>query len=138
MKKFQMAVTIFCAILSFSCLGPNKENNDSGSDIGSTSDPEKGIASFFGDDTKTHAFKDAKTGISVYSIDYPSSWKVAYKPTYESDGDFPNFLYRIQGPGKLKMFNDPLKNYSFFSNPQMAQLSRMNGNGHGATHRTGH
>lgn len=125
MKKFQLAASAFFAILLFSCVGQNRENNNTGSDsnFGSTS----GIVSFFEDDAKTHEFRDAKTGLAVFSIDYPSSWKVVSKPTYISDRDIPFFQYRIQGPNGLKAFNGPNNNYVSYSNLQIEQLSRANG-----------
>lgn len=129
MKKFQLAAIAIFAFILFSCMGLNREDNNPGSDsdYSSTSGSESGITSFFGDKSKTHAFKDAKTGMAVFSIDYPSSWEVISKPTYTSDNDFPYFQYRIQGPNGLKAFNGPSNNYVSYSNPQMEQLSRMNG-----------
>ena len=141
MKKFQLAAMAFFALLAFSCLGPNGENNDTSTGIGSdvdfgstsdsdfstTSEPETGNDSFFGDDKKPHDFKDEKTGLTVYSIEYPSTWKVLSRSTYESDRDLPSFQYRIQGPSGLNAFNGPNKNYVSYSNPQMQQLSQMNG-----------
>lgn len=133
MKKFQLAATAFFALLLFSCIGQIRENNNSGSgsdsdsDFDSTSDSPSGIASFFGDDAKTHEFRDAKTGLAVFSVDYPSSWKVVSKPTYSSDRDFPYFQYQIKGPNGLKAFNGPNNNYISYSNPQIEQLSRING-----------
>lgn len=129
MKKFQLAATVVFALLFFSCLGQNREVNNSSSDptLGSDSDSSSSVASFLGDDAKTHGFRDAKTGLTVFSIDYPSSWKVVSKPTYISDRDFPFFQYRIQGPNGLKAFNGPSNNYISYSNPQIEQISRMNG-----------
>lgn len=125
MKKFRLTVIAIFVLTFFSCMGLNREGNYF--DFSSTSNSKFGITSFFGDDTKTHEFKDAKTGLTVFSIDYPASWKVVSKPTYISDKNIPFFQYQIEGPNGLKAFNGPSKNYISYSNHQVEQLSRING-----------
>ena len=68
-----------------------------------------------------HEFKDARTGLVVYTEEFPSDWQVISKPSYTMDQKLPVFLIQIQGPDKLKVFNTPLKMYFTYNNPQMNQ-----------------
>jgi len=73
----------------------------------------------FGSRTKTHQFRDAKTGLVVKDYEYPASWKVISRPTYDLSPQLPNFLIQIEGPNGLKAFNTPLKYYVFYSDPNL-------------------
>lgn len=114
MKKFQFAATTIFILFGISCTGPNRDHSSNNS-------------SFFGDNTKTHEYKDANTGLTVFSIDYPSSWKVASRPTYKTDRDFPVFDYRILGPDGLIAFNKSSGLFVSYSDPQVTYYSRMIG-----------
>lgn len=113
----------FIISLTLSCQNANPDNPRTDREDRN----ESGLSSFFSDDKQTYDFKDPKSGLTVYSVEYPSSWKILTKPTYESDRDFPFFLYQIQGPDGIKAFNTPLKTFISYSNPQMAQYAKMDG-----------
>jgi hypothetical protein len=129
MKKFHLSAAAFITLIFFSCLGPNTENNNlnSDSDFSSASDSETGMTSFLENDSKLYKFKDPKSGLVVSKIDYPSNWEVISTPQYEVDPLIPFFLYQIQGPSHLKVFNTPLKMFYASPNPQMEQSMRNSG-----------
>ncbi|RAJ15854.1 hypothetical protein [Arenibacter echinorum] len=129
MKKFHLPAALFFTLIFFSCLGPKTENNNfsTDSDFSSGSDSGTGIASFFGNDSKSYEYKDPKSGFVVSKIDYPSDWKVVYKPEYDVDPLIPFFLYQIQGPSNTEIFNTPLKMFYASPNPQIEQNMRNSG-----------
>lgn len=114
-------------IISFTLACQNANPDNPRTDREDRNENETGLSSIFSNDKKTYDFKDPKSGLTVYSVEYPSTWKILTKPTYESDRDFPFFLYQIQGPDGIKAFNTPLKTFISYSNPQMAQYAKMDG-----------
>lgn len=129
MEKFQIAPITFFVLLSISCTGFSGDSTNKGSDplISTSIAVGPANASQLQEHQKTHEFKDAKTGLTVFGIDYPVSWKVVSRPTYKTDNNFPFFQYQIQGPNGLIAFNGPNHHYISYSNPQMEYLSRING-----------
>lgn len=70
---------------------------------------------------KTHSFRDANSGLTVQTADYPADWQVISKPSYTPDNPFPSFAIQIQGPHNLKAFNTPLQMFVIYHNPQTNQ-----------------
>ncbi len=91
------------------------------------SNPDSGFTSILDSKATIYEFKDAKTGLTVSSIEYPDDWKVIAKPRYDVDPSIPFFLYQIQGPSNIKVFNSPLKMFYASPNPQMEQNLRNSG-----------
>lgn len=75
----------------------------------------------------TYEFKDAHSGLTVQTVEYPSNWQVISKPTYTIDQKIPVFLIQILGPHQLKSFNTPINVYVAYRNPQTYQLMSQYG-----------
>lgn len=91
-------------------------------------DDESFLTKMFGNHgLKEYDFKDAHTGLVVYTSKYPSDWQVISKPTYTIDQKIPVFLFQIQGPHNLRVFNTPLSVYVAYANPQTYQFMAQNG-----------
>lgn len=76
---------------------------------------------------KTYIFKDAHTGLTVSTAEYPSNWQIISKPAYTIDQKIPTFLIQIQGPNHLKSFNTPIYVYVAYRNPQTYQVMAQYG-----------
>lgn len=117
MKTFRTIQLIILSLLIYSC--KNTDNKISGS--------ETGFTSFFKTKETMYEFKDVKTGLTVSSIEYPNDWKVISKAQYDPDPVIPFFMYQIQGPSNIKIFNTPLKMFYASPNPQMEHNMRNSG-----------
>lgn len=74
--------------------------------------------------TKVHELRDARTGLTVNSTEYPANWKVISKPSYTIDQKLPTFLIQITGPNGLKSFNTPIRYHVYYQDSQVAQMMR--------------
>ncbi len=75
---------------------------------------------------KIHHSRDPKTGLVVWSMEFPSKWTVISKPLYITDTKFPNFLYQMKGPNGFMAFNTPIKAFVDYHNPQMSWPIQQN------------
>ncbi|KJD33784.1 hypothetical protein PK35_03250 [Tamlana nanhaiensis] len=115
-------------LLFIVCLASCKRND--GNDnayLQNESSQKKSLFGFLGNKKKTHAFRDARTGLVVNSTEYPSDWQVISKPIYTIDQKLPVFLTEIQGPNNLKSFNTPIKLFLHYPNYQTEQMMRQYG-----------
>jgi hypothetical protein len=80
----------------------------------------------FSGGTKTHEFRDARTGIVVVKSEYPADWTVISKPVYTMDQKLPMFLMQVQGPNNLQGFNTPIQFNIDYANPQIRQWMQYN------------
>ena len=104
------------------------DENENSAPSPKTNKKEGFLSKIFGrNNLKDHDFKDAHTGLVVYSSKYPSDWQIISKPTYTIDQKIPVFLFQIQGPHNLKVFNTPLSVYVAYHNPQTYQFMAQNG-----------
>ncbi len=103
--------------------GFGNDNNEPANDEDNTD--SKGLFSEASQNGKIlHNFVDARTGLLVYSFEFPSGWNVISKPYYTQDQKLPLFLIQVQGPDNLKYFNVPIYMYISYDDPQTNQYMR--------------
>ncbi|MFB6341828.1 hypothetical protein ACE1ET_08895 [Saccharicrinis sp. FJH62] len=130
MKRIQF-ILISILVLLAACNGGRSqnttENGAATEQFGLDAKTEK-TGWFSGSNKKQiHEFKDARTGLVVYTEEFPSAWQVISKPSYTMDQKLPVFLMQIQGPDNLKVFNTPIKMYFTYDNQQMNQYLMNSG-----------
>ena len=140
--KSHFIIFVFIALLLTACNGESQQKSRGNFDAAETKfgdgtnapadneDNSNDNASFSEttQNSKTlHNFVDARTGLVVYSSEFPSGWEVISKPTYTMDQKLPSFLLQIQGPDHLKYFNIPVSLYISYDDPQMNQYMRNAG-----------
>ncbi len=80
---------------------------------------KSGLKGLFGKRTRTHSFRDPKSGLVVKNYEYPADWKVISRAMYDLSPQLPNFLIQIEGPDGLKAFNTPVKYHVIYSDPNL-------------------
>ncbi len=111
MKTVQIACFALFSTLSLSC--QNAQHTDKTSTTPHSTSPTSAKT------MKKHQYKDAHTGMVVYSKQYPSDWKVVSMASYKYDKALPGFSYQIQGPGGIKAFNSMHEAYTYFDNQEL-------------------
>ncbi|MEX0289338.1 MAG: hypothetical protein AB3N14_09535 [Flavobacteriaceae bacterium] len=116
MKTVQITLLTLLSFLTLSCQDTDKKLQTNSASIGN--DPLPTLSNTL----KKHHYKDSRSGLVVYSKEFPSEWKVVSMPSYKYDKAIPSFSYQIQGPGGVKAFNSMHEIYTYNENPQYNQM----------------